>query len=268
VRVLFGLDEVGEHDPAGRQAMAARRRVAHAPSEDRPEVMLGEFRCLAADDCAELRPAAESATELGLFPALDRDPAPVALGCLRIRVNDEDGCSTIEAKEDVEIDLCCRTALLPTELIQQLNCGLAPGVIGARGGEDAGGPRVVAERVSWSTDHDTCRVPVTAPLNPGSVRRAVRITSLSERGWVDEDIYSVRFEAVAEDPVAAGAILIQLADRPVNPLVRLVIKGTGPTPVYGQEPEVPLAGVLGGPPAGRHDGHDVVLTWNPIGEVK
>ena len=51
-----------------------------------------------------------------------------------------------------------------------------------------------------------------------------------------------------------------MAARPQNSVVRLLVKGTGPTPVYGVEPPAPLAGVLGGPRAGRHDGHDAVVT--------
>ena len=96
---------------------------------------------------------------------------------------------------------------------------------------------------------------MTAALNPGSLRRAVQITSLSQRGWVDEDIDAVRYEA---DP---PAIVIELADRPVNPLVRVIVRGTGPTPVYGEDPAVPLSGLWGeGPPGTAANGHDAVIT--------
>ena len=98
---------------------------------------------------------------------------------------------------------------------------------------------------------------MTAALNPGSLRRAVRITSLSQRGWVDEDIDAVRYEA---DP---PAIVIELADRPVNPLIRVIVRGTGSTPVYGEDPAVPLAGASGaGPPGTAGDGHDAVMTFD------
>ena len=107
----------------------------------------------------------------------------------------------------------------------------------------------------WSPDERRCYLPVTAALNPGSVRRAVRITSLSQRGWVDEDIDTVRYQADTR------TIVIELADRPVNPLVRVIVRGTGSTPVYGEDPAVPLAGLAGeGPPGTARDGHDAVLT--------
>jgi hypothetical protein len=95
---------------------------------------------------------------------------------------------------------------------------------------------------------------VSAALVPGSVRRAVSITSLSSRGWVDEDIDTVRY-----DP-DGPAIVVHLADRPVNPLVRIIVSGTGPTPVYGSDPLQPLAGAAGGPPIGSGDGRDAVIT--------
>ena len=97
---------------------------------------------------------------------------------------------------------------------------------------------------------------MTAALNPGSLRRAIRITSLSQRGWVDEDIDTVRYQADTQ------AIVIELADRPVNPLVRVIVRGTGSTPVYGEDPAVPFAGLWGqGPPGTADDGHDAVLTF-------
>jgi hypothetical protein len=252
VRVLLGLDQVREDDHAGEQALQARARVGEAPEDMRARELLREFRRLAALDNAELRAAAEPGTsDLTLFPVLDTDAA-VTLACLEINVRDADGCTTIE---DTRIELACRTALLPTAAIQELTCGFAPGVSDGATGEDAGGPRVFADDAAWSEDGRTLYIPVSAELNPGSVRRAVRITSLSRRGWVDEDIDAVRFDS--EGP----AIVVDLADRPVNEIVRLIVKGTGSTPVYGAFPPVPLAGVSGGPPGTVNDGHDAVLVF-------
>jgi len=108
----------------------------------------------------------------------------------------------------------------------------------------------------WSEDGTTIRIAVTADLVPGSVKRAVKLTSLSDRGWVDEDIYQTHHEP--------GYLVVELADPPANDTVRLIVKGTGPTPVFGADPLVPLAGVVGGPPGTADDGHDAVLTFpNP-----
>jgi hypothetical protein len=253
VRVLLGLDQVGEDDHAGEQALQARMRVREASGDVRARELLHEFRWLAAHDNAELRAAAEPGTsDLTLFPVLDKDAA-VTLACLEMNVRDADGCTTIE--HTPRIELVCRTALLPTATIQELTCGFAPGVEDCATDEDASGPRVLADDVAWSEDRRTLYIPVSAELNPGSVRRAVRITSLSRRGWVDEDIDTVRF-----DPERL-AIVVDMVDRPVNEIVRLIVKGTGSTPVYGAFPPVPLAGVSGGPPGTVNDGHDAVLVF-------
>ena len=97
-------------------------------------------------------------------------------------------------------------------------------------------------------------MPVTGALVVGSIRRAVTVHSLSARGWVEEDVESVRYDT------EESHLVVRLATRPVNNVVRMVVKGTGPTPVFGVAPAAPLAGVWGGPPACRHDGRDAVIT--------
>lgn len=253
VRVLLGLDEVGRDDLSGQEGMEARDAVGRAPAEERTRLLLQEFRRLAALDCTQLRPAAEpGATDLTYFPVLEPDAA-VPLACVTLDLLDTDGCTTIE---DVRTDVVCRTALLPAVTIQELACALAAADIGDTAIPDVGGPRVRADRAVWSPGQRRCSLPVTAALNPGSLRRAIRITSLSQRGWADEDIDTVRYQADTR------AIVIELADRPVNPLVRVIVRGTGSTPVYGEDPAVPFAGLWGqGPPGTADDGHDAVLTF-------
>lgn len=246
VRVLLGLDEVGSSDPAGEDAYKCRDIVAGTPGPDRARELLRQFHHLAALDNAELRPANEADGEQSLFPVLEQDAA-VPLACLELDLHDADGCTTIT---NVGIHLGCRTALLPTSTIQELTWATVPGRVG-----DAGGPRVYALGVAWSDDRRRLDIPLSAAVIPGSVRRAIRITSLSERGWVDEDIDTVRY-----DP-GGPAITVGLADRPVNELVRVTVKGTGSTPVIGVDPPVPLAGVWGGPPGSTDDGHDAVLSF-------
>src|SRR5207237_1270269 len=51
-----------------------------------------------------------------------------------------------------------------------------------------------------------------------------------------------------------------LDDQPASDLVRVIVRGTGPTPVFGEHPRVPLAGLVGGPAGSEDDGHDAVLT--------
>jgi hypothetical protein len=251
VRVLLGLDDVGEDDRPGEDARRALHRVLGCDPGERAEALLRQFRRMAAWDVMDLVPAdAQDA------PVVDEDSG-VVLARVEIDVRDRDGGSEII---EVRPDPCARTALLPTATIQELACGLAPALLGEKAGEDAGGPRVIPGSVRWNEDATRLDFEVTAPLVPGSVsRRAVQLTSLAERGWVEEDIYSVSYDD------HELRVTVTLADRPINEIVRLFVRGTGTMPVFGRDPAVPLAGLAGGPPGTVNDGHDAVLTLrNPL----
>jgi hypothetical protein len=253
VRVLLGLDDVGEGDEAGEEALEAATVAASANPDRRAQELLYQFRRMAALDEMDLRPPVRDGEPcLSLFPALE-ECAGVVLAAVEVDVKEEGGCTEITG---VRIDPEVRRALLPTATIQELTCGVAPALLGVGLEGDAGGPRVIRDSVSLSDDGRTLSFNVTAPLIPGSVRRAIAITSLSSRGWVDEDIDAVRYDA---DDLA---VVVNLADRPINEIVRLIVRGTGETPVFGSDPAVPLAGFVGGPPGTADDGIDAVLTFN------
>lgn len=256
VRVLLGLDDVYDGDQAGEEAQAAAMEAASAPPSQRAKELLRQFRRMAALDEMDLRPPVRDGEPcLSLFPALE-ECAGVVLADVQIDVKEEGGCVEIT---DVRFDPCSRRALLPTATIQELTCGVAPALLGVGLNGDTGGPRVIRESISLTDDGRTLSFNLTEPLIPGSVKRAIAITSLSSRGWVDEDIDSVRYDA------AEVAVIVNLADRPINEVVRLIVRGTGETPVFGSDPPVPLAGFVGGPSGTLDDGVDAVYTFkNPI----
>lgn len=269
VRVLLGLDEVGGGGPAkeggpdkaGERALALRREVAAAPASARARLLLRHFRCLAAEDAADRRPDADEC-EGELFPVPGTD-AGVVLGCLRLVVKDESGCPEIVGEP--ELDLCCRPVVVPTTVLQDLVCALAPGLVGDSA-TAGGGPQVMPE-VDWDRDSEgrhVLRLRATDDLVPGSVRRAVRISSLSDTEWVAEDLMGPpRYDAEHR------TIVVTFADRPANPILRIVVRGTGATPVYGASPPVPLAGIHGDDPGATHQGRDAVITVpNPLLERK
>jgi hypothetical protein len=256
VRVLLGLDDVADGDEAGEEAVIAAMVVASADPDRRAQELLYQFRRMAALDEMDLRPPVRDGEPcVSLFPALD-ECAGVVLAAVKFDVKEEGGCTEVT---NVRFDPLVRRALLPTATIQELTCGVAPALLGEGLDADAGGPRVIRDSVELSDDGRTLVFNVTAPLIPGSVRRAINITSLSARGWVDEDVDAIRYDP--EDL----AVIVNLADRPINDIVRLIVRGTGETPVFGSDPAVPLAGFLGGPPGSADDGVDAVLTFpNPI----
>lgn len=252
-RVLLGIDKPTSQDPAGDEALEARRRVAEKSAAERPAALLTEFRCMAALDAGCLGPAHEDGCQT-LFPVVAAH-APVVLACLQITVQRRDGCTDIDC---IEIDPCCRRTLLPTAAIQELLCGLAPGVVGTDCDADddpcdAGGPRIRRESVNWTNGGAKVEFSVTAPVNQSTVQDAVRITSLRDRGWVDEDVVNIDFHD--------ETVEIELAGPPAYDIVRLIVKGTGCAPVFGECPPLPLAGFDDGPPCTADDGRDAVLTF-------
>ncbi len=253
VRVLLGLDPVGS-TPADEEATDALEEVLAAPASERVSALLEQFRRMAALDAVDRGPRVGEDGCAVVFP-VDEEDAGVPLACLRFRVVERDGCREVE---DVCVDQTVRTALLPTAEIQELLTGLAPGLLGDTGETGATGPQVVGSGVRLRSGGDELVVPVTAPLVASTVRGALTISSLSSRkggGWVMEDIYDTTYDE------AEQAIVASLADPPANPLVRIVVRGTGRRPVMGADPVLPLAGVVGDRPLSTHDGRDAVWTF-------
>jgi hypothetical protein len=249
VRALLGLDRDSAH-ASDAQVVEALRRVREAPVERRPGVLLHEARCLAALDVTEIVPPKESGTpHPGLFPVEPAD-APVVLARLCLDV-DPDGCVSLCEP----IDSCVRRALLPTATIQDLLCGDAPGLLDDDPATDAGGPRLKGS-LHWDEDLKGFGFWLTEPAAEGSQEYAVEVSSLSTRGagWAHEECRRIRLRKKGR------RVAVQLEGAPSYALVRVVIRGTGSTPLYGAHPRVPFAGRVGGPPGTREDGHDAVVT--------
>ena len=258
VRVLLGLDVVGEDDDAGKEALVSRNEVLAAPAHARARELLWQFRCLAALDAPDLRPVGGDC-EPELFPVADAD-AGVLLGCLRLTVRNESGYPEIV---EASLDNCCRQTIIPTTIIQDLLCALAPGLIGAGEPDGGVGPQAVPGSITWGARPREFSFAVTADLLQATLTRdSVTVASLSPAGWIVEDLE----RRPRYDP-DTRRVVIRLADRPAHPLIRVLVQGTGPTPVYGADPPAPLAGVVGDDPGYTGQGRDAVLTdSNPLYE--
>lgn len=245
VRVLLGLDEVGSPDRPGSEAAEALAKVLQEPPASRARALLTAFRRQLALDVAELRP--QDWPDDQVFPVSDeRAGVPLARITIGGRAKGQPaGAVTWEA------DLSIRRALVATSTIQELACALAPGLLGGRAGQDAGGPRVVRESVAWEDDA-TLLFRVTLPLMPGSLtRNPISVSSLGGSGWDREDLDELHYDG-------ASTVRVRLYQPPSHRLVRLIVRGTGPTPVTGTT-GIPLAGLDDGEAGTRDDGHDAVL---------
>jgi hypothetical protein len=164
-----------------------------------------------------------------------------------------DGCGGVG---ELTIDSGVRATLLPTSVLQDLACARAPSLFGAGSQPDAGGPRLKSGTVRWSRGNSRVSFWVTAPIADGSQESGIEVSSLSHegRGWSPSHVDSVTLHDGGE------RVVVDLDDAPAYPTVRLVIRGTGPTPLFGRHPLAPFAGVEGGPPGTAADGHDAVET--------
>lgn len=254
VRVLLGLDSLSsDDDEAGRQALAEAHRVTAVSTERRARELLWAMRRLAAADVIDLHPLTHSQLDCpGPFP-VDDDDAPVVLARMSIDVTESAGCVRVGT---VEIDPLVRRAVLPTTTIQELVCGLAPGLIGLDQQTDAGGPRLRKGTLRWSAERTQLHFWLTRRAAPGSQEEAVAISSLADdgRGWAEDDVRRVRLD---HDGLR---VLVDLDHPPSYPTIRVMVRGTGRSPLFGADPRVPFAGNEDGPPGTADDGHDAVVT--------
>jgi hypothetical protein len=252
VRMLLGIEELSD-DELGEEARAGIDEVTQADGDERARVLLAWFRRLAARDEMDLVPRSCDGDAYRSWTPVTEECSPVVLAHLTVRVRVEGGCVTVD---EVCVDNDVRQALLPTATISDLLCGFAPGVLGVSTQKDAGGPRLLPDSLEWTGDRTRLSFSVDRKLAVGSTEGAITVTSLSDRGlgWATEDIERI---ALADDDQTVRVYF----DRPPKyETVRIIIHGTGPRPLFGADPAVPFAGIVGGPPGTADDGHDAVVT--------
>jgi hypothetical protein len=108
---------------------------------------------------------------------------------------------------------------------------------------DAGGPRVDPSTVVLIGDE--LRLQVTTPVLAGSVR----LDAFTVTTWLDVpgEWRTLPLTVVAVDGPRTSIRLGLGEAVPAGAWLRVIVRGTGPTPVLGED-HVPLAGVLDGPP--------------------
>ncbi|MDD7965494.1 hypothetical protein [Actinomycetospora lemnae] len=281
VRHLLGLPG---HLPDGSARAAevnrVRDRVLAEDPHRRPRALLRAFRELAALDAIELGELLPSDENGVRFPVADPDAA-VLLARITLTATTGSGCDRPTQVTIDDIDLTVRRTLLPTATIQELLTGLAPGLLGVPAAGDDGGPRLLPSSLRWRDDDVSFTFRVDRPIAPGSGEKAVQVASLDDdgRGWSDEfcrAVTTVDGDGIElHQPDGTPTVLdgVVLAEHQTQILkveldsprrigyrtFRIVVRGTGPTPLLGDEPRVPFAGEVGGPPGGQKIGHDAVM---------
>ncbi len=247
LRLMRGLEpprtnDQGEVVREDREVLDRLGQIATLPIAEQAPAALEAFREFAAYDVIDLRPALQPDEEGDLlFPA--GDDAELVLAEVRgnFRVQG-DAFVLVEGWSDV----AARASHVATRTIQELGVGGA-----GSAGPDAGGPRI--DPASVVRQGKKITVPVTAPLHPDSASiDAFTVTAFAAGGWDEVKIKTVDYDA------AQVAVVVTLHAAPTGDRIRVIARGTGPTPLLGED-LVPLAGPIGGPPGTVDDGHDFVL---------
>ncbi len=246
LRVLFGLqaprvDAAGAVVPEHQEVLDARRGLDALPLDRRGPAREAMLRHFAALDTITLRPYAEPASYASRFPADDRAPLLLAtIEGIQLKAVDE---SWALAKTPT-VHTTVRPSLLPTLAIQQqLAAWPEPGI-------DAGGPRFKMDAPTAAS------ITLTAdkPLADATVADdAFTVTSRADAAakWTPRPVTA----ALAPDKKTVTLTLVGPAFGATD-LVRVIARGTGPTPILGED-DVPLAGAVGDPSSGQ-EGRDFV----------
>ncbi len=253
LRLLLGLAEARTESAHGKPAAAedadilkGRDDLLARPRDKRLALALDLLRGCAARDSADLAPPKTADGEDWLlFPGAD--DAGVVLADLR-GLTLAAGADGLHLKAGT-LDYGPRPAHVATRTIQELAaaaffcCPLseepaeAPAAAAA-----AKGPQVDPGSVVF--DGTKVRFQVDAHLLPDSVGPSGFAVSVlfAGGGWKQRKVSAAKF-----DP-ADGSVSLELAAPAKGDLVRLMVLGTGPTPVLGADLQ-PLAGAAGDPPA-------------------
>ena len=250
LRVLFQIEP---DSPAFADVQNERQAIQALPLDQQPAAYLQALRRLAALDEIDLTPQAATATEpASIFP---EDPTEVVLADIAdIRMKPAgNGDWALVTPAPVPV-VTVRPSHIATATIQELLCGPLFGGLAAGSPPPPPartGPTVTdAQLATKSISVRTSRAIAEATLDP----EAFDVTAFDDDdGWSVIEIKTVVLQA-------NGSIKIDLKETPPSgALMRLIVKGTGPTPLLADDDNTPLgAPGLGG----ADDGIDFVKMFN------
>jgi hypothetical protein len=231
------------------QAVLDRMKEIEAlPPEKQPAARMQAFHEFAALDEIDLQPAtSEDGARTLLFPGRE-DDCVVLADIAGLTLTTSDNRSVLSGGT---VDTSVRPSHIATTTIQDLLCGTRLGATQSQP-EDSG-PRVDPTSVNLTVPN-VVMFSVTKEILDASVKPdAFSVTSFdAAEGWRRLNIVTAEYGGGE-----TKTIKLEL-DRNMSGRVRLIVFGTGPTPLMGAD-KVPLAGAVGGPAGTLHDGHDFVF---------
>ncbi len=267
LRLLFGLSEPRVDDEgitleSDLDVLQAKAEILAASEEEQAALCQKWFKHFAIIDGMALKPeTAMGTSNFASFPRLPEGEVVIA-NVIGIRLANSDDETKLVAGS---IDPFVRPFLLPTCELQTLISASCIGKSnsGGEAGEspdpmvnDAGGPRVDPESVSMQGTENLLFSTVGPPLMKASVdAKGLSISAFDTRdGWVQCDIKKVDYNTEEK------RVNVELRDAPAGVLIRLIVKGTGESPVLGRN-RIPLAGGIDSPAGSIHQGNDFVYMF-------
>lgn len=263
LRLLFALEDPVEDEngitPDDQAVLDQRSAILALPTAEQPAAYLEAFRKLASDDTMAMTPAVSAPGEpYTLFPCVD--PAPVLLADLPglVLVADNDGWRLSDDSDGV-VDNSVRPVHVATATIQELLSGPLCRCLPASPGPAAQGPRIDPDSVVLDEGQITFTIAVGSLLERSITPAAFSVSSFDpDNGWqmveIDEE-RGIHYDSETNN------VSLPLATIPGGNLIRLIVKGTGPTPLLGPD-NVPLVGAVDGPPGTAFNGNDFVYMKN------
>ena len=252
LRLLFGLeaaqtDEDGNVMPDDQDVFDALAAIQALAEADRPAALMKAFHRFAALDEIDLKPAkSEDDARTLLFPGRDDEVVVLAEVSDLVLKKDNGGWVLTGGAVDTSV----RPSHVATTTIQDLLCGPAFGTLGSS--EADTGPRVDRDSIIFLTDK-SIQFSVDKELQNSSVQTAAFAVSTFDaaQGW---QVIKVNDAKYSGDETKTVDLTL---DSALSGLVRLIVFGTGPTPLLGID-LAPLAGAIGGPKGTPHNGNDFV----------
>jgi hypothetical protein len=255
---LVSLETAENLSPEQRQTLNAARADRHVldkldeidalPADQRASARLKAFHELAALDEIDLQPGtSEDGARLLMFPGAE-DECLVLADITELKLEKQDDKSVLTGGK---VDVSVRPSHVATTTIQDLLCGR----MGATSGGPAAdtGPRIDPNSVVFLTAR---AISLTADkqLQTESVKRAAFSVTFFDpvQGWRTANVANAAYGGDETKTITLDL------DSDLSGRVRMIVSGSGPTPILGKD-LVPLAGAVGGPPASPHDGQDFVV---------
>jgi hypothetical protein len=228
-----------------QDVLDALTHIETLPLEQQPREMMRAFHRFAALDEIDLKPAiSDDGARRLIFPGGENELVVLAK-FTGVTLARKDGGWNLTGGT---VDTSVRLSHVATTTIQDLLCGAR--LPGKKASEPDNGPRITRvillnpRAIEFEVDKD---------LQDASVKpEAFSVTWFDRaRGWQRSNVVTAGYSGTE-----TRTVNLEL-DQSVSGRVRLIVFGTGATPLLGAD-LFPLAGAVGGSPGTLHDGHDFV----------